>query len=79
MKDKIFTVQLNNIEAAKYITQLFNSAGQLVYSNQLKLPLSTINSFVIDLKNIPLSNGNYQLVILNEKGFKKEQTVIIAQ
>lgn len=79
VKNKIFTIQLKNILASEYSIQLFNTIGQIVYSQVLLLPSSTTSSVLVDLKNSILSAGNYQLVISTRKGYLQKQKLIILE
>ena len=75
IKSGSFSVQLNNMPAAKYAIKLLNTIGQQVYSSSIQHNGSN-GSISLQLNNKP-ATGSYTLQLINTKGEMISNNIII--
>jgi Secretion system C-terminal sorting domain len=74
MEGRAFKIDMNNLVKGNYVLNLYNSMGQLVYTEQLQHDGSQATK-TINL-NWDMGKGAYQLQLGNSNGFKTTQTLI---
>ena len=70
-------LQLNNMEAGKYVARLFNAVGQEVYTNTI-----THNGFNESMNlqiSKPLTFGVYHLKLIDIKGISYTQNILVVE